>query len=241
MILAAHQPGYFPQPFVFQKMRLADVFIIADDIQYSTRSNLNRARIKTVAGAEWLTVPVFTRGRLGQLINQVRIADAYAWQQKHLRAIEVNYRKAAYFEKYLDGLEGLYRRHWNRLLDLNVATMDFIREALGISTPVQFSSALNCRAAGTQKIIELAQRLNCTTYLVEREAARFLEEDLFHQHGISLCYINAHLPPYHQQFSGWLPGLSILDLLLNEGDEARAILSNLTVSKTEPAAKSLNS
>ena len=67
-ILAAHQPNFLPWLGYLHKAAQADVFVLADDVQYTKHGFINRNRVRTSQGWQWLTVPVRTRGRGRQRI-----------------------------------------------------------------------------------------------------------------------------------------------------------------------------
>jgi hypothetical protein len=224
MILAAHQPSYLPLPTLFLKMHLADVFVLADDIQYSKHNFINRTKIKTAQGVQWLTVPVRTKGRAGQLINEVEIDTFQDWNQKHWKTLLVNYKYAAYFERYADFFESCYKKPWTRLLELNLEIIEFIVRCLNISTRIHLSSELNARGKGTQRLISILDRLGCESYLSDKNGEKYLDKQAFKESGLKLTFLPSKYPIYHQQFGGFEPALSIVDLLFNEGDNSRKIL-----------------
>jgi hypothetical protein len=224
MIVAAHQPNYLPWLGFFAKMLLADVFVLADDVQYTKHSFINRNRIKNAEGWQWLTVPVYSKGRLGQLIREVEINNVEPWARRHWKSIQVNYRHAAYFDLWADELQGIYSRRWTRLVDLNLALIEFARRALSIDTPVVLSSELGIRSSGTDRLVEITQAVGGSVYLSGRGAADYVDERCFEDAGLEHRYMEFRHPVYHQLFGPFIANLSILDLLLNEGDQSRAIL-----------------
>lgn len=221
---AAHQPISLPSIDFFARMDRVDRFVIADDLQYTTHGQINRCRIKGADGAHWLTAPVRTKGRGGQKIKDVQIANESDWRQRHWKTLESCYKKAAYFEKYIDFFAGIYHREWRFLIDLNMACIDFIRQALEIDTPLLHSSALHVSATATARIVEIAKKTNSTAYLCEQSYRGILDEKLFTEAGIALNFCDARQSLYHQLFGAFVPGLSIIDLLFNEGDEAKKFL-----------------
>ena len=225
MIVAAHQPNYFPSLDFFYKMIRADVFVLADDVQFITNGRINRTRIKNAGGAQWLTVPVRTKGRGLQKIKDVEIVNEMNWRGKHWQTLRVNYTKAPYFEKYADSIGALYQQKWNSVVALNVAGVELVRKQLGIECELVLSSGLNLESTATGRLVEMTRKLGCERYLTLQSGRRFLDESLFAAAGLELVTLDFVHPAYHQQFGAFLSGLSILDLLFNEGDDARQIVS----------------
>lgn len=225
MILAAHHPCYLPPIVCFYKMCHADVFVLTDDFQYSTQGEINRARIKTAAGPQWLTVPVLTKGRPRQKVSEVEINQQQHWQRKHWKTIRLNYAFAAYFEQYAEPLQQLYGKEWRRLIDVNLALVDWMRRSLDISKEIVMSSALNLSGDGVSKLIEMTRILGCDAFLAEMNYRDYLSAARFARAGTELRFFQFETPEYHQQFGEFVPGLSSIDLLLNEGSAARDFLS----------------
>ena len=103
MKIAISQPTYLPWIGYFDLIDQVDVFVLLDDVQFEKRSWQQRNRIKTPLGLQWLTVPVISRGRREQLINQVEI-ETPQFSRDHCRAVEHNYRRAQFFEHYFNEL-----------------------------------------------------------------------------------------------------------------------------------------
>ena len=104
IILSAHQPVYLPWIGLFHKIAIADIFCVFDIVQYQRKDFNNRNKIKTSAGPIWLTVSVKSSGRLNSIINDIEIIND-GWQKKHLKSIELNYKKTPFFEQYFFGLK----------------------------------------------------------------------------------------------------------------------------------------
>lgn len=224
MILAAHHPSYLPLPVFLYKMFHADVFVLTDDFQYSTQSQINRAKIKTVLGPKWLTVPVRTKGRGEQTISEVAIARDQHWQRQHWKTLCLNYSFAPYFGQFAEQLEEIYAREWLRLFDLNLTLIEFFMHSLDISAKIVLSSALNLTGDGTSKLIQMTEQLDCDTYFVEMKYKDYLSRERFARSHKSLEFFTYEMPRYHQQFGEFVAGLSSIDLLFNEGKAAREML-----------------
>src|SRR5437870_12694072 len=116
MKVAIHQPQYLPWLGYLAKWAEADVFVFLDTVQFEKNGWQNRNRIKTAAGPQWLTVPV--RARLGTAIADVAIDTVQPWAPRHLRAIELAYRRAAGWAGSGEGLRGFSSRPWGGLAAL---------------------------------------------------------------------------------------------------------------------------
>lgn len=214
MNLAADRPGYLPAAGYFFKMARADLFVIADDLQYTTAGLVHRALIRSAGGPLWLSVPVLTGGKGIQQIREAQIDNSKNWRQKHRKALRLNYRYAPYFEYYEDFFERLYGREWKFLIDLNLTGIEFLSSAAGIRTPLRFSSEFNTLAGATEKIIDIARKTGCRGYLALREDRAFLEADLFAEAGIALEWLDFS-PPGGQE----MLNLSLIDMLFHHGPE----------------------
>lgn len=224
MIFAAETPQYFPPPACFAKMAHAEVFILADDLQFSKHARINRCAIKTAAGPAWLTVPVRSKGRFGQKINEVEITAEIDWRQKHWQTLVVNYCRAAYFEKYAEALESFFSKPWGNLADLNFAALKWALEVLQIDCRLLRGSDFKTAARGDERIAAWARSLRARVYLCDAQERERLAPDEFARAGIALKAHEYAPPVYHQLFGAFAPNLSILDLILNEGEESGKIL-----------------
>lgn len=228
MILAVHQPQYLPWLGYFHKIAQSDAFVFFDNVQYKAREFQNRNKIRTKDGWIWLSVPVITEGKGRQKISDVMIDNDIPWQRKHSGSLKTWYGHSKYLEQYFPFFKEVYSRTWEKLVDLNVYIIEYILKQLAIAKPIYFESSLDIRNTGTGRITEICQKLRADTYLSGIGGREYLEEDMFKEAGIKLIYQDFHHPVYKQQFmtdvNDFIPNLSIIDILFNEGPKAREIL-----------------
>ncbi|MGH7493688.1 MAG: WbqC family protein [bacterium] len=224
LILSAETPQYFPALDYFYKAAQAGVFVLADELQFSKHATINRCRIKTANGAQWLTVPVRTKGRFGQKIIDVEIDEGNDWRQKHWQCLTINYCRAAYFEKYAEALEGFFQRKWKNLADLNFVLTEWLCRILQINCRLMRGSELPAHTRGSERLRAWVAALGGNIYLCDTSERELLESKKLENTGIEVRSLEFMPVPYHQQFGEFMPHLSILDLILNEGDESRRIL-----------------
>jgi hypothetical protein len=213
---AAEILSYLPSENFFALAACADVFVVADEVQFSTNGNANRTRIKTVNGAQWLTIPVLSKGRGGQKLNEVEIDTTRRWQRQHWRTIELNYHNAPYFGELADELEKLYQRPFQKLSEAAWEFLQFIWQTLRWENLPQRTSALAIPAVqGEQRLVELARTLHAEVYVVHEKYRAVIRPE--RMSGVQLQFVQWDLPPYHQQFGEFAGRLNMLDLLFNEG------------------------
>lgn len=225
MIVAIHQPHYLPWLRYIDKIARSDVFVLLDDAQYTKNGWQNRNKIKSAQGWMYLTVPVYDA--FGKPINEVRINTQERWRRKHWMALRTNYAAAPFFRRYSDLFEEVYRQEWETLVDLNAHVLDRLLLVLGIRTRIVRSSRLGVPGQGTQRLVDICAALGATAYLSGDYAAEnHLDTRLFTERGIAVHLQGWACAAYRQQYpaAGFLPDLSVVDLLFNEGDGSLAVL-----------------
>ncbi len=155
MKIAISQPTYLPWLGYFDLIDQVDRFVVLDSVQFEKQSWQQRNRIKTPTGLQWLTVPVVFRGRLAQKIQEVEIRES-GFSGSHLRAIELNYRHAPFFEKYFGDLKAILADKASpRLADLNFRIIQWLMNCLEIRTPLVKSSEVHCEGKRSQLLVNL--------------------------------------------------------------------------------------
>ena len=229
MIFAADRPVYFPGCEFWAKMFAAEKFVLADDLQFTRKSGLNRCAIKTVAGAKWLTVPLHIKRATTRKIREVRLNNAQNWGQKHWKSLLVNYKNAAYFEKYDLQLQALFSKKRDFLFDLNLDIILFLKKELGIKTEIFLSSELDVAATGAELNRAWAEKLGASVYLADAGMRPYLERNRAALTELEVKFFKMQELPYYQQFRGFINALSVIDLLFNEGDNAATIIKKMIV------------
>jgi hypothetical protein len=218
MIVSIHQPNYLPWLGYFNKIANSDVFIFLDSVQYTTKSFINRNKIKTPRGVQWITLPCLSTGRYGQLINEVEIANSKCWDRIHWNMIKGNYAKTPYFQDYKYLFESIYQKEWDNLAELNETLVKLICEILNIKN-VKFlrASELNISGKSTEMLINICKAVGGDTYLSGNGGKNYMDEQLFEKEGIKLKYSEFQHPVYNQLWGDFVPNLSVIDFIFNEG------------------------
>ena len=217
MKLASLQSFFLPWVGVFNQAYEVDIFAIADNLQYEPNSWINRNRIKNInVGFIWLTVPLKKASYLAK-INERLIDNEQNWIDKHLRAIEFNYRKSLYFDTYFSKIKEIYIKKHKYLIDLNVEFFYFFLSELNIDTKIIHESKFKLPKEKNNAIIDLCKQNKCDTYFSGPSADVYLDRQLFEKNNISIELQNCCDISYPQMGGDWVPRLSIIDTLFMLG------------------------
>jgi len=226
MIISIHQPEHLPWLGFFHKMYLSDIFVLLDNVQYRKNYFQNRNRIKTKEGFSWLTVPVLTKGKSYQLINQVEINYTdNNWQKRIWNSIKQNYSRAPFFADFGPALQKLYcDSHWDKLVDLNSSLIKTVTAWLNIKKDLIFASSLDIEGYSTDLLLKICQKLNADTYLSGKFGKEYLDETKFNNANIKVLYHQFTHPVYEQLYKPFVPEMTAVDILMNHGDKSLNIL-----------------
>lgn len=222
MRVAIHQPQFLPWLGYLDKVDQADLFVVLNTVQFKKQEWQNRNRIRTAQGWQWITVPVLHR--FGQTLEEVSINAQVDWKGKHLRALEMQYARAAYCDRFLPGLRELYGRPWDRLASLNLAVIRWLLDAFGIKTPLRLASEMRLREDPTDRLIDICRTVGATEYLAGAGASHYMDVPRFEESGIRVAMQDFRHPVYAQCYEPFVPGMAALDVLFTCGEGALQIL-----------------
>ena len=227
MIVAIHQPHYLPWLGYLHRMAQVDLFIVLDHVQFERRNHQNRSQIRLDGQARWLSVPVAQRSQNERIIDKlVDNADPRPWGPIHFATLRHAYREAEHFKPYAAGLRALLEARWERLVDLDRATLELMRDAFEIRTPLVRSSELAAEGTKSDLILNLCREVGADRLLAGFGGSRrYLDAESFARQGVRVEWHQFTHPEYRQCGpQPFIPGLAALDLLFNCGPRSRAIL-----------------
>lgn len=228
--VAISQPMFFPWVGLFEQIRLVDIFVYYDDVQFSKGSFVNRVQIKTSKGSQWLTVPL-KNFRLGQLIKDVVTEDGRDWRRSHLDVLAQVYAKAPFADEMLAVVKRVYERPLANLSGLVISSMDAICEYFDLGAHTQFlvSSQIGIQGKSSQRVLDIVKHLGGDVYITGHGARNYLEHELFEANGIRVEYMNYQKKPYPQLYGEFNPYVSVLDLIANTGRGGRDVICSGTI------------
>lgn len=221
------QSNYIPWKGYFDAIKDVDVFVVYDDMQYTKRDWRNRNLIKTPQGLNWLTIPVEVKGKYSQKIKDTKVAEKN-WNLSHWDAIKQNYKNAGCYKEMGEWLESLYKNcNYEYLSEINMYFINGINDFLGIETEIRFSSEFELAEDRTERLVKICKDLKVTDYYSGPAAKAYMEVEKFEMNSINVHYWDySGYPQYRQLHDGFEHGVSIIDLVLNEGIKSIYYLKN---------------
>lgn len=225
--VAIVQSNYIPWKGYFDLINAVDEFILYDDMQFTRRDWRNRNQIKAPNGLHWLTIPVESKGKYLQKINETTISDP-GWKATHWRSIVHSYRRAAGFMELRDALEDLYLGANDLALSAtNYRFISRICAMLGIQTRLSWSSDYRLETERNQRLVSLCQQAGASIYVSGPSAKAYLDETVFRAQGLEVRYFDYQgYPEYEQLYPPFIHQVSVVDLLLSTGSAARRYLKS---------------
>lgn len=188
---------YFGPVQWYQKLHRADDVLIEQWESFQKQTYRNRCLIATTQGVQALTVPVVRNE--SPIIKDIRISDHGNWRHLHWNALQSAYGESPFFEYYQDDIRPFFEKRWDYLLDFNEAICQKMCELIDIQPKIEYSTEFN---------VDPGDKTDYRTAINPKHPTP--DTDFTPK-------------PYYQVYSakhGFLPNLSVLDLLFNMGPES---------------------
>lgn len=223
------QSMYFPWVGLLEQIRLADIFIHYDDVQY-TRGFYNRVQIKTANGTKWLTVPLRDKHQ-GQRIDEVLIDNRIDWRTQHRDILKQAYLKAPFRDEMLALVDQVFSKEYVTLADLSRESILALANYFGLAKNTQFgnSAKIGVQGKGSQRLRDLCLAIGANVYITGHGARNYLDHEFFEESGIRVEYMKYRMIPYPQLYGEFTPYVTALDLIANCGKEGTKVICSETI------------
>ena len=231
MIVSIHQPNFFPWLGYFDKIVKADVFLFLDDVQFQKTGGVWTNRVKFIVSGEpnWITAPIDRNYSGTRNINEMQFLPNNSWRDKTRKSIENSYRKHPYYGETIEMFLPLLLNEESNIADYNIHAITAILDYLGLDTSKLKRSSLSpFQTSSNELLCDLTLHAGGSTYLCGGGADAYQDEAVFVNKGIELRFQEFKHPVYVQKGGKEIvPGLSIIDAMMNIGLEAtKALLLN---------------
>ncbi len=191
---------YLPPVAFFSAWQRSEKMVIEQFEHYSKRSYRNRAQIAGANGINLLSIPLKKGKNEQQPIRETRIAWFENWARKHWLAIRSAYGNAPYFDYYSDELQPFFEKKYEFLFDWNYDLLLTLQRLLQIEQPPELSQSY---------LKEVSEGVTDLRNCISPKSK-----------SISTSFVPKPYPQVFMEKNGFLPNLSILDLLFCTGPEA---------------------
>ena len=202
--MALFIPTYFSPIAQYAAIFKNENIVFETEDNYQKQTYRNRTYIYGANGKLALNVPVKHKTGTGRKkTKDTLVENDFPWQQQHLKSLQVAYRASPFFEFYEDDLLPILTKQYKYLQDLNIDTFTFINEALDLQKTIVQTQEYQLETANDFRALAIAKK-----------------------------GIEVPMDSYVQMFDdkhGFIPNLSILDLLFMEGPNSVSILEKINV------------
>jgi len=194
--------SYFPPiSYISQIAKVDDVLIEVHE-NFQKQSYRNRCYIAGPNNKQMLSITVVRKSGNHTPIDKISFSEQYDWKKNHWNSIITAYNSSPFLLYYQDEIKDCLFAEYNSLLEMNTALLKLILELMQIKTSIEYTKSFNIE---TTNIIDLRNTIHPKKPSIIKDIQK----------------------PYFQVFEdryGFLPDLSILDLLFNMGPEAKGYL-----------------
>ena len=193
---------YLPPVSYFSGLKAFNYdFLLEREEHFPKQTYRNRARIYSPNGDLDLIIPVIRGSKVHTKIKDVKISNDFNWQRLHWKSFESCYRNSAYFEYYEDEFAQFYQKKYDWLFEYNLELLNWLFKQLKTEVAPVFTAAY---VKDISADLDFRSKIHFKKPVVEVD-----------------------LKPYFQVFDdrfGFKPNLSIVDLLFNQGPQARSYI-----------------
>lgn len=228
----------FPWVGLLEQIRLADVLVFYDDVQFSKGSFTNRVQVKSPTGIKWMTVPLQDL-KLGAVIDEVKTLPAVQWCEKHLTLLDRSFKGAPHANDALLMARDICSMDHPSIGHLARASMLAMGHYFGLleGKRVLDVRELCINGSGSQRVLDIVHAVGGTIYITGHGARNYLDHEAFEESGIKVHYMHYERSPYPQLWGEFTPFLTSLDLLANLGRDGQYQIASASVPWREFLSK----
>ncbi|GAA3540126.1 WbqC family protein [Zobellella aerophila] len=219
MNIVITQSMFFPWVGLLEQIRLADVIVHYDDVQFSKGSFVNRVQLKTSRGMRWMTVPL-KKFSLGTEIKNIETSRHHDWQKAHLDLMGESFSGSPFSQDAIELVQSCYQDgNISNIGHLARISMYGLLDYFNLIGNKEFIDVtdLNISGSSSLRVFDIVKMLGGTTYITGHGAASYLNHSLFEENGINVEYMNYQCKHYPQNHGDFTPYVSSLDLIANMG------------------------
>lgn len=220
----------FPWVGLLEQIRLADVLVFYDDVQFSKGSFTNRVQVKTSTGVQWMTVPLQDL-KLGIVIDKVKVVPGVEWREKHLALLDRSFKGTPYANDALLMVREIYSVDYPSIGHLARASILALSNYFGQLEGKRVLDAreLRINGSGSQRVLDIVRAIGGTVYITGHGGRNYLDHEAFDESGVNVQYMRYERHPYTQRWGDFTPFVTALDLVANLGRDGHRQIASTSV------------
>lgn len=223
MKIASHQPYFFPYIGYFSLISAVDIFIFFDISQFNRKSWMTRNRILKPdytwqyinAGTQYLDI--------NGMLTECKLREDQAWKLKLVAQLEHYKKKARFYNETINFISELLEAKETHLADFNIKSTTAIARKLNIETEIHRYSEIKDKVEKAPKGnlwgLNFCKAFGGDSYINAPGGVELYCVDDYNRAGLKLGFIQHKLTRYSQNNENFIPGLSIIDVLMFNGFE----------------------
>jgi hypothetical protein len=230
--IAVMQPYIFPYLGYFQLINAVDEFVFYDDVNFIKQGWINRNQILNNNKALSFSIPLEKVSSFKSIQDTNINFNSYAkWKKKFLKTLEQNYSKAPYFESIYNLVHEIIEDPKSESIsELAIRSNKYVSDYLGLKAKFKKSSEYfydSKKLERTERLLNIGNKLRAKAYINALGGQELYDKSDFKACDIDLYFLNPNLKPYKQFSEEFVPGLSIIDILMfNSKEECIELLND---------------
>lgn len=219
------QPYFLPYLGYWQLMNAVDTYVVYDDVNYISRGWINRNNFLVQGSAKLFTFSL-NKASINKKINEISVLDDFA---TFVAMLKCHYKKAPYFETMMPLVEKIISYDKTNLGEFLFNSIKIVAEYLDFNTNILLSSALekDNSLKGNDKILSICKMFGADEYYNAIGGQELYDKEDFAKNGIKLSFLKTNFTPYRQFKNSFVPGLSILDIMMfNSKEQVKQMLND---------------
>lgn len=215
MKVAIMQPYFFPYIGYYQLIKAVNRYVIYDNVNFIKRGWINRNLILLNGEPKMINLNLKNASQ-NRYINELEISEDENCRYKLLKTIESCYRKAPYYRQVYPVIEDIISFQESNLAVFLENSIRKVCSYLLINTEIILSSKIykDKNLHGQDKILDICSIMGANTYINAIGGQELYSFEDFRAKNIELCFLKSKITEYHQFRNDFVPGLSIIDIMM---------------------------
>jgi hypothetical protein len=216
-----------------------DKFILLDDVNFINKGWINRNNILVNERKYLFTIPLQKRSQ-NKLISDIKVMEEPKWKESFLKTIMFAYKKTMFYPTVFQLLGDILAYEDKNISNLAFYSLKNILNYLKLDDVkiIRSTTYNNKSLSGQSRIIDICLQEKACSYLNPIGGKNLYQKNAFEKENLDLKFLRPIYGVYNQNYPGFLPGLSIIDVLMHNSPEQVVQLLNLYVLENAEKSKS---